>query len=67
MNSYPAKTFLMLCIISLILFGLIYFVDPNRNAQMATLILVKFTGGLTIIAVIIFIVARAKRRRNEEY
>jgi len=66
MNIQSAARFLITCIISLIVFGLIYFLDPNRNAQMATLILLKIAGALTIIAIIIFIVVRI-RRRKEDY
>ena len=65
MSIQSATRFLVVCIISLIVLSLIYFLDPNRNVQMATLILLKIAGGLTVIALILFIVKRARQRKEE--
>ena len=64
MEVHPAKRFFITCLISLVIFGLIYFFYPNRNVQMATLILVAIAGSLTIVALIIFIV-RMKQRKDD--
>jgi hypothetical protein len=66
MSIDPARKFMTTCIISLIISGLIYFLSPNRNVQMATLLVIEGVGGLTIISVIIFIILRVKRK-DENY
>ena len=64
MSIQSATRFLMTGIISLSVLALIYFLDPKRNVQLATLILLKIAGGLCIIAIITFIIVRIKRRND---
>ena len=65
MSIHFVRQLLITCIISLAVFGLIYFLSPNRNVQLGTLIIIKCVGAVGIIAEILFVILISRKKEKE--
>ena len=67
MNIVFIKRFMITCIVCVVGGCLIYFLRTNRNTQMATLKIIEAAGALAVIATIVFVIMRSRKKEEEQF